>query len=258
MGLFSRKNDILSLKAKQRRWQKLKPMIGRGINLLFFGCACYGLVLVYEWLHHPTTFPLTQFKVTTDADYVKPVLFRQVVEGDTHAGFFSFDIRALKRKLEKNQWVRAVSIRKVFPHTLSVDIKERRPVAYWNDNGMVDEQHQIFYPQHMPMLSLPRFRGDKERLMIIQQRYSELNPLFAKLNVSINQLSYSMTGGWVLQLSNGIELHCGNKDVGFRCQRFITAYPQLKQANKHMQSVDLRYPSGFAVRWVDDSLTKHV
>ena len=118
MGLFTKKNDILSLKAKQRRWQKLKPVIARGINLLFLGCACYGVILFYGWLHHPTTFPLTKFKVTTDADYVKPILFQQVVEDDTHAGFFSFDIQALKHKLEKNQWVRGVSIRKVFPHTL--------------------------------------------------------------------------------------------------------------------------------------------
>ena len=258
MGRFRKSNYSLSNQARRRRWHKVRPLVFRVINGSMFVCFCYGLYLFNMWLYKPTTFPLNNFKITTDAEYVKPAMFSQWLKKDTHAGFFSFDIQALKVHLLKNQWVRDVSIRKVFPHTLVVDIKERKPTAYWNKRGVVDRHNKIFYPQQTLALSLPRFIGDKAHILLIQQRYAELSPLFFALNTSVNQVSYSVTGGWVLQLNNGIELHCGNKDVVSRCQRFIEAYPQLKQTNKHIQSVDLRYPSGFAVRWVDNRLTNHV
>lgn len=44
-------------------------------------------------------------------------------------GLVSTDTRALERTLETHPWIRRATVRRVFPHTLGVEIEERIPVA---------------------------------------------------------------------------------------------------------------------------------
>ena len=58
---------------------------------------------------------------------------------------------------------------------------------------------------------------------------------------------------WQLRLSNGITLELGRdqlkEPVLQRLARFVAFYPQtLGSLNRRLEYVDLRYPSGFALR----------
>ena len=47
----------------------------------------------------------------------------------TERGLLRTDPVALRRALETHPWIRRAAVRRVFPHTLAVDVQEREPVA---------------------------------------------------------------------------------------------------------------------------------
>ena len=57
---------------------------------------------------------------------------------------------------------------------------------------------------------------------------------------------------WSLRLANGLQLGLGRNDIHLRLLRFVRVYAEvLKPRLEAIDSVDLRYTNGFAVRWHD-------
>ena len=48
-------------------------------------------------------------------------------------GFFSFDIHELQQTLHANSWTDSVAVRRIWPDKLRVMIKEKKPIARWDD-----------------------------------------------------------------------------------------------------------------------------
>ena len=73
--------------------------------------------------------------------------------------------------------------------------------------------------------------------------------------MTLDELSLSERFAWQVQLKNGIKLNLGRQEFIDRLQRFIDVYPLLAQQEKAVKYVDLRYDTGVAVGWKDDSAT---
>ncbi len=53
-----------------------------------------------------------------------------------------------------------------------------------------------------------------------------------------------------MKFSNGIEVKQGRENLMQRLRRFVDIYPRvLSERSSEVATVDLRYISGFAVRW---------
>jgi cell division septal protein FtsQ len=50
-------------------------------------------------------------------------------------GLVSADVRALEQAVETHPWIRHAEVRRVFPHTLAVEVQEREPVAVLRAGG---------------------------------------------------------------------------------------------------------------------------
>jgi cell division protein FtsQ len=69
--------------------------------------------------------------------------------------------------------------------------------------------------------------------------------------VDIVEFREDTRGSWVLKLANGIKVKVGRQEHERRLRRFIVGYSnQLVGQVKKIDTVDLRYTNGFAVKWI--------
>jgi len=85
---------------------------------------------------------------------------------------------------------------------------------------------------------------------VLAVRYLELRDMLAPLGLRPAAIQVSDRRGWRVRLDNGIEVQLGRGDVDELMSKFVGLYPRvLAEAATRVETVDLRYTNGFAVRW---------
>ena len=236
--------------ARRRSRRFSKPGYHHLLNMLLLICAAAGIYGVVTWLSKPSTFMLNRLQVSSNAQYLPVSKLKSQIKKEVNGGFFNYNISALKTSLLENPWIKDVTIRKIFPHQLKVSVVEKKPLAIWNLSGLVDQSGEVFYPSVMPKLDLPQFFGLEADIPSIYQHYLTFQKVFSGIKRSVIKIAVNPQGVWSLTLDNGIKVTLGEEDLMTKCQRFVEAYPELHNPNMKIQSVDLRYADGFAVKWV--------
>ena len=85
------------------------------------------------------------------------------------------------------------------------------------------------------------------------RRYLAFRELVAPLGTEPTHVTLSARYAWQVRLANGIVLELGRdqarQSLEERLARFVAAYPRAAaHLNQRIGHVDLRYPSGFAIR----------
>jgi cell division protein FtsQ len=60
---------------------------------------------------------------------IDPTLLQSVVDGTTGSSIVWLDLASVRARLEADPWVRKVRVSRDWPHTIRIDVVERRPVA---------------------------------------------------------------------------------------------------------------------------------
>jgi len=98
---------------------------------------------------------------------------------------------------------------------------------------------------------LPLFVGQVSDIPALLTAYQQYNAMFAPYHVSLTMLSVDDLGDWQLKTTAGCLMDLGSEDMVARLQTFLSGYPSLllSRPNNTPLYVDLRYRSGFAVKW---------
>ena len=84
------------------------------------------------------------------------------------------------------------------------------------------------------------------------KEYQAMQGMLEPLGLRISHLTMNERRAWSLYLNNGLQLRLGRNDAHLRLLRFVRVYAKvLKPQQDKIDSVDLRYTNGFAVRWRD-------
>ncbi|HAX26425.1 MAG TPA: cell division protein FtsQ, partial [Alteromonas macleodii] len=156
--------------------------------------------------------------------------------------------------VEAQPWVYRASVRKKWPNTLKIYLVEQQPVAQWNEDLLLNPYGDTFNDEGVK-LDLPRLYGPGGSEKTALEGYNAMHALIATTDMTLDELSLSERFAWQVQLKNGIKLNLGRQEFIDRLQRFIDVYPLLAQQEKAVKYVDLRYDTGVAVGWKDDSAT---
>ena len=209
-------------------------------------------VTVWFVLGDADIFPIRDIRVVTSYQHINPSELQQIIAPYTKKSFFALDVTELEGRLLEIPWIAKVAITRVWPNRVTITITEQQPIAVWNADSLLNSQGAIFTPRDKKTFvsGLPQLFGPDNFQQEILTRYLKMRLLLHAAGLKITELSVNMRHGWRLQLANGIVLSLGNKFIMKRLQRFLKAYPKIVGAN-HTQiiAVDLRYNSGFAVKW---------
>jgi len=190
-----------------------------------------------------------------DLQHVNSALLRASGAIPTQGNFFSVNLDNVRERFESVPWVRRADVRRVWPDTLRVGIEEHQPLAVWNDGRLVNRQGELFTANvaeadaHADLLEFSGPPGSEQQ---VTQRWQQLRDQLAPLKLQPEAVSLSSRYAWSARLDNGLMLLLGREQdisIDERVNRWVAAYPQvMTRLNREVVSVDLRYPTGFALR----------
>lgn len=228
--------------------------------VLFTGCVALLLAAACWWaLRHPV-FALGGISVQGEVTHNSAATLRANVAPQLSGNFFTVDLAATQRAFESVPWVRRAVVRREFPNRLRVALQEHKAVAFWGEDGgsrMVNSFGEVFEANagDVEHEGLPHLAGPDGQSAQVLAMYRSLAPLFAPLDLAVEQLQLTGRGSWRLSLDSDAVLELGGGDAGEvlpRVQRFVQTLTQVVSRYGRrpdaLLAADLRYGDGYAVR----------
>jgi cell division protein FtsQ len=216
--------------------------------------AAIALVLAAGWVAHLASnwlaivpgIAVKEVVIKGDLQRVKrevpDVLVGRVMKGN----FFTVDIRDVQSEFEKLPWVRSASIRRIWPDRLEVTLEEHVPLAHWGSGALVNDRGEIFKAEYEG--DLPRFVGPAGSEKEMAAAYLQYQSQLQKVGRGVAEITMSARRAWTLKLDSGMVLALGRSDAQQRLERFVAVEKLIPELKDRRGYVDLRYPSGFAVK----------
>jgi len=175
--------------------------------------------------------------------------------GDLQGSFLSLDLQRWRAVFESAPWVRQAVVRREFPNRLRVILTEHQAVAWWGEAGsgrLVNAQGEVFEAGFDAPDELPELEGPAGRSKEVLGLWQRLREETMRLGLGLDRLELDERGTWRATLDNGAHLELGRGEpdaLVARLQRFTTTLSQVTpRPAQRLQSADLRYPSGYALR----------
>ena len=222
--------------------------------------------------------PINSLYVTGNIANMDRQDLKQTVKNQVNAGFFAVNVNQIKIAVQKLDWVQSVSVRRVWPDSLHLEITEHIPVARWRDEYFVNQRGALFLAEDLrgksrgdssakstdasndnhivasDLSSLPIISGPKDLFSQIFLHYMEIKSVVDEGELEIVKLVVDARRSMRVTLSNGIVLLLGRvAEESYDYQelaRFVNAYNiTLARRAMDIKEIDLRYTNGFAVQW---------
>ena len=219
-----------------------------GLFLLFILALVAVLVRV---IINPGTFPVRTVRIEGEFRHLSPETLKAAVTDVVRGGFFDVNVETIQKTLMENPWVRGVTVRRVWPDGLRVQVVERIAVARWKNRGLLSRQAVFFSPvaESWPD-DLPVFSGPDNTYSLLLTRYGFINSVLRNTALDVVALNLNERGAFDFRLSNGITVIIGRNEIEDRINRFADyAWPALKKDSGNIISIDMRYTNGFVVAW---------
>jgi cell division protein FtsQ len=236
---------------------KLMNVTASLLFVVFAGLALGGLCL---WVVRQPSFALGAIEVRGDVTHNNVVTLRANVAPHLRGTFFTVDLDTTRSAFESVPWVRRAVVRRAFPNRLAVSLQEHQAAAYWGSESgsqLLNSFGEIFEANvaEVHRNDLPRLLGPEEQSGQILGMYRTLAPLFDPLDSAVSQLELTGRGSWRVQLESGAVVELGRgtpEEIEARIARFVktvtTVAGQYGRGVDALESADLRYPEGFALR----------
>lgn len=231
---------------------ELSPSMARWLSVLAVLMIVGGAVLwLRAWISDPTSLAIQKVEWQGDFQYLRQAELEALAHPYTQTNLYLLDSQGLELAIEAHPWVRAASLRKVWPNQLVIEVETQFPIAFWGDDKLLNKFGEVYVgtlPEKQgvfPIIYSPQTNG-----RVMGERYVQLTQMLSGLGLEIIELSEDERGSWQMKLRHGPEIIIGRKEQEKRVQRFKVGYLQgLKDRLGEIDQIDLRYTNGFAVEW---------
>ena len=215
-----------------------------GIGLL---AAVAGPVVLELWRQ-----PLESIQVTGPFVRVSEQALKTAIAPHLPRAFLTVDLSAIRRAARAIPWVDDVSVRRVWPDRLDIEVHEREAVATWRGRELLQPDGSLFEPGNLEaFVSLPALAGPPGRHHKVLERFRQLDRITQHyLRSRVARLEMHARGAWVAELDNGIVVQLDSDTFDDLLPNYARAFPRaLGPHLREVERIDLRYGNGFAVRW---------
>lgn len=198
-----------------------------------------------DWL------PIKYVRVEGVFQYLAKDEIKQLLQEQVSAGLYNADIQQISESVQSLSWVKNVTVKRIWPDSIDIKIKEQTPVVRWKDNSLINIEGEIFTPDniseftHLPILAGPA-GNEKELLEVMKDLAIELSDQKIKLT----EFRVSDRRAWYIKCQNNMQLILGRNEPLIKFQRFLKTLAIIgEQQIAKVAVVDLRYPNGYALSW---------
>jgi cell division protein FtsQ len=242
-------------------WDDAKQMNALAITLALITCVCLAWAAVAYVVRLPA-FEFNEVVVAAPLARANGAQLEAVIRDELAGTFFTMDLARARSTLKNVPWVRDVALRRQWPHRLVVTVEEFEPLARWNEGALVSRQGEVFTADAVD--DLPQFEGPDGRATEVAARYAAWSEALQPLSLELTRVRMSARGGWQLKAKGPdgpLMIELGREEPDARLARFVAAHGRtlgaLARSGTRVETVDLRYRNGFAVR-VAGFREKHV
>jgi cell division protein FtsQ len=237
-----RKPTGRTLKLPAIRWRRLGAVLGA---LAALGAAAAALAVALDR-------QVSSVSVEGSFQRVSPVDVERVVKAELHgAGLLSVDLAAMRHAIHTLPWVDAVSVQRAWPRGLNVLVIEQTAAARWGEEGLINTRGELFAadPRHIPP-ELAQLSGPPGEEQVVAQRYLAASGRLTAAGLRMTALRLDARGAWEFDLSDGVTVRLGRRQVDERFEKFMsTALKLVTERGEEIACVDMRYTNGFAIGW---------
>ena len=225
------------------------------------------LVAALLWVSQQPVFILRHIQIESAGDkelqHLQLATVRSQVLDKVQGNFFSVRLQDVKEAFEALPWVRQASVRRAWPNGLVVSIEEQKPFAIWGrseQQKLMNVHGEVFAGSSSELddaTSLIEVSGPDGSSKEVLRLYQKANAWFKPWDAEVKTLVLSDRYAWHIKLSNGVRIEFGRDEeqakglLDQRVAQLIQYWPQVQQKwPSRVDTVDLRYSNGFAVRVV--------
>lgn len=243
----------------QRVWRFTRSLVRAILICALVSTVVWLFISTRTTLLDPTRFPVSSVVVEGSFQYTDRETIQARVAEHARAGFFGFSATELHQELQQMQWVESVSVRRVWPDGLVLDLREHEPVARWNAEHLLTAGGAVIEPPQLVhnddrqrawrdhFTSLPFLQSEAGKADAVWQKFTQAKRAFKSVGVTVHGLHYDRRNAVTLVLDNGVSVRIGRGWFDERVQRFVSSYGRyIAPRINEISYVDLRYPNGFA------------
>ncbi|MCO4858642.1 cell division protein FtsQ/DivIB [Herbaspirillum sp. WGmk3] len=241
-------------------WQDVKMLNAISsalIALVLLALVASGL----WWVAQRPMFTLHTIRIESSGDMplekVNALTVRATAVPRIHGNFFTANLTAVRAAFEAVPWVRKAMVRREWPDRLVVKIEEHKALGTWGEDGKLLSQKGDVFTANLAEAEddgdLLEFDGPPGSEKQVVARLALFRQWFAPIKLEPESLVLSNRYAWTVRLDNGMTVELG-RDQGDavlkeRVARLVAVYPQLlERLQGKIESVDLRYPNGMALK----------
>ena len=132
------------------------------VGWLIFFAACYGLFFVVKFITLKSRFFVVKNVQVTGYKYMDEKEIIKLADIQAEQTMFGVDLPGITNTLLQNKYIHGISVSRVLPSTILIDVQEREPFLYLIDRSiyMMDETGVLLKKlPRMPMGKLPIVTG---------------------------------------------------------------------------------------------------
>ena len=228
------------------------------VLLAVFGLLA--LAALAQWAANHRLFSIAAISVSGEVVHNNVPTLRANVTPRLAGNFFTIDLASARQTFENLPWVRRAVVRRMFPNRIAVELQEHQAVAYWgaeDTSRLLNHFGEVFEANvgEVEQEALPRLDGPSGQEPQVLALYQALRPMFAPLDLGVEQLALGSSGGWRVRLDTGASIELGrgsDAQVIARTNRFLRTLTQVTSRYDRrpdaVESADLRHADGYALR----------
>jgi cell division protein FtsQ len=167
---------------------------------------------------------------------------------------FTTDMGKVREMIADHPFVKDVRVKRVFPFSILLDIKEKTPSAIWiggrGDLNVLDEDGQSYKGFE---------KGDVRGLFVISApEKNEARSIFSTVSSwerqgimkreLISEIAYDKGNVTLFSMDDGVEIVLGKEDQGPRLKRALAVLEDAKKRGLIIRCIDARFESGAIVK----------
>ncbi|PPC89352.1 MAG: cell division protein FtsQ [Methylobacter sp.] len=194
--------------------------------------------------------PIRHVKTGGDFENISPEEIEQTVSPWVVSGFFTADMQAIHNALAELPWVEQVAVKRVWPDTVQITIKEKKAYVRWGQTGLLTEQGELFVPKNVDQFqALPMVIGPESQHKKLLGIMNGIAATLSAKSLALAEFKANDRWSWAIKLNTGMEIKLGRNEPLKKLDRFLATLPLLGRLVDAIAIADLRYTNGYAVSW---------
>jgi cell division protein FtsQ len=227
----------------------------RGLYILFLvpSCLLCTLAALYFFSRTEPLFLLKNIKIKGASQLPEAEILKKIYPY-LSSSIFTTDMEKVKDAITAHAFVKDVRVKRVFPFSILIDVKERVPSALWvgsaGDIRVLDEEGSPYRGLSKGPTNglLVINAGEKSAARSIFREVSQWDREGIVKRDSLSEVMYREGNMTLFSLDDGVEIILGKEDQKDRLKRAIAVLDDAKKRGLLIKCIDARFEKGAIVK----------